>query len=544
MSRPHRRTLLVALLAVAFVPASPADGASVQVAVDGSIRFASAPGEANDVQAEARSASRAGQAPQYVFTDRGAALQAKSGCVALSPQAAECAVPSGGRTVHIDLGDGDDILRSALPATVDAGPGSDRVDGFGVLDGGPGDDTLLLGDSSDGSADGGPGSDRLIGRGGRDRLDGGPGRDDLSGGPGGDFLIGGPGPNGESDDDRLAGGGGLDLADFSARSDGLTIDLGARTATRPSERDALDSVEQIRGTRGADTITGSAGPDLVYGGGGRDEIRTLGGDDAISDSDASGRASDDLIDGGPGIDKVSYRGRQSGVQVDLAGGRGGEPGERDALRGIEAAIGGAGSDVLLGDAGPNLLASGPGRDRLVGRGGADTLSGNDDDTLQGGPGRDRLIGAVRRTPRWSCGSDIDVFVVWATPADLPVGCERVADLADGNVVDGVPRVAGSQMILRFRCPGRVLRCSPTFRVRGSASRPNRYSAYGTLPVFGGRARDVPVALTRAGRRLLCSRAGYWLEMQVGLLSASVESGGNLAAWRVRAPARGCRELRG
>lgn len=68
-------------------------------------------------------------------------------------------------------------------AAVDAGPGADRVSGYGGNDrirGGPGHD-VLVGGAGDDRLDGGPGNDVIEGRAGDDRVRGGPGRDRCSG---------------------------------------------------------------------------------------------------------------------------------------------------------------------------------------------------------------------------------------------------------------------------------------------------------------------------------------------------------------------------
>src|SRR5205823_2353447 len=76
-----------------------------------------------------------------------------------------------------------------------------------ILDGGKGDDSLVLGVAMPGSLLlGGDGNDTLIGADGDDNLQGGAGRDRLYGGGG---------------QDRLSGGGGNDFLDAGSGSDRL-----------------------------------------------------------------------------------------------------------------------------------------------------------------------------------------------------------------------------------------------------------------------------------------------------------------------------------
>lgn len=112
-----------------------------------------------------------------------------------------------------------------------------------VIDGGAGDDSIVLGSGVPGTVlVGGAGNDILIGSDGNDTLNGGAGRDRL--------LAGGG-------DDRVSGGGGNDFLDAGS---------------------------------GADRLYGDSGTDQLFAGAGNDYL--VGG----SDADAS--------DGGPGTDRA------------------------------------------------------------------------------------------------------------------------------------------------------------------------------------------------------------------------------------------------
>lgn len=152
----------------------------------------------------------------------------------------------------------------------------------------------------------------------------------------------------------------------------------------------------VDGGSGHDRLAGSPFADALYGGRGRDVMRGNEGDDVLRDSrlpgltlpEYEGRsfppgpgppepvpAERDVFDGGLGTDTLSYEGRRRGVTADLArtDRHAGAPGERDALRGLEAVVGGSGADRLFGDGAANALSGSDGDDLLVGRAGDDQL---------------------------------------------------------------------------------------------------------------------------------------------------------------------------
>ena len=124
--------------------------------------------------------------------------------------------------IVIDGGDGDDSIVLGVGMM-----GSVLVGGAGrdTLIGADGDDTLLGGAGPD-RLYGGGGQDFLSGQGHNDFLDGGSGSDRLYGDAGNDILLGGSG------NDRLWGGSGAD-----------TLDGG--TGTDRAERDSLDETREI-----------------------------------------------------------------------------------------------------------------------------------------------------------------------------------------------------------------------------------------------------------------------------------------------------------
>lgn len=213
-----------------------------------------------------------------------------------------------GFTLGIDLGDGDDVLRSsgfhgAEGLRADLGPGSDQADwsdsggaGQVLILGGPGDDRVFAADrrgaplvlEGDDGRDilsvapsaplmASPSGESHIGPAGyfAPRLLGGPGNDRLAGGPGADALLGGLGA------DRLRGGPG---------GDGLYGGLG---------NDWLDGgvdADSVHGGPGNDWLdeTADSLPDHLYGDDGRDLIRAW---------------RPDRVNSGRGTDRVELRTR-------------------------------------------------------------------------------------------------------------------------------------------------------------------------------------------------------------------------------------------
>ncbi|QNN64479.1 hypothetical protein H9L12_09130 [Sphingomonas rhizophila] len=174
----------------------------------------------------------------------------------------------------------------------------------------------------------------------------------------------------------LTGGEGVDIADYSTASAGVTVNLtvaGAQT-TGGAGTDTLSGIESINGSIFADALTGNEGANSLFGMEGADTLHAAGGDDFLS-----GGAGDDLIDGGSGTDTASYTGSVSGVTVSLA-------------KAGAQVTGGAGTDTLIGI--ENLIGSSYG-DALTGNSLANTLTGNaGDDTIDGGAGADLMVGGT------------------------------------------------------------------------------------------------------------------------------------------------------
>ena len=310
----------------------------------------------------------------------------------------------------VKTGPGRDLVRGGPgDDNVLAGRGKDVVRGLAGIDslfGGPGDDVLRGGAGSGLGIEGligGPGDDRLIGGPGLDSaqyfdarhgvrvnlrhgIATGRGRDTLRGIEGvvgsnhDDVLIGDAGGNGlfgqagddviragdsgrldrgtsdvlagDDGDDTLIGGPGEDLVIFGRIPVGVTVDLGAGTASGQGV-DSLLGVEGAEGSVENDTLTGGPGRDLL-----------------------AGNLGEDVLDGSGGRDTAIYSDLRGPVEVDLRAGTASDDQKvQDQLTDIENLWGTGAGDVLRGDGGVNHLFGRAGDDLLAGRGGADRLDG-------------------------------------------------------------------------------------------------------------------------------------------------------------------------
>jgi arylsulfatase A-like enzyme/Ca2+-binding RTX toxin-like protein len=110
--------------------------------------------------------------------------------------------------------------------------------------------------------------DTLIGTREDNTLDGRNGNDYLHGGDGDDTLIGGRGADG------LVGGRGQDVADYSGSTAGVAVNLLDGTASGgDAEGDWFWSVEDVTGSKYADTLTGGNVIGTINGGQGADALR-------------------------------------------------------------------------------------------------------------------------------------------------------------------------------------------------------------------------------------------------------------------------------
>jgi Ca2+-binding RTX toxin-like protein len=207
-------------------------------------------------------------------------------------------------------------------------------------------------------ASGGAGDDRLYGGTGTDVMTGDSGDDLLSGGLGDDALTGDLGA------DDLFGGGGDDVV-YGDRAYATSACLSLPQPGCADELHGDDGADQLRGGEWADLYRGGPGNDLLddpSGGGGN-----------ILD----GGTGDDVIDGSSEVmrDVLDYSARGVGVEVDLAAGTGGEPGELDLIANVQDIQGSAGNDKLAGNVRNNRIYGNGGFDTITGGGGTDLCVG-------------------------------------------------------------------------------------------------------------------------------------------------------------------------
>jgi Ca2+-binding RTX toxin-like protein len=114
-------------------------------------------------------------------------------------------------------------------------------------------------------------------------------------------------------DNVLDGSGGNDTASYRYATVGVTASLAtmAAQATGGSGSDTLVSIENLAGSRYADTLTGNGGPNVLDGGGGADTLNGGDGDDTLRVPDLSFQS----LDGGTGTDTLVLTG--TGLTLDL-----------------------------------------------------------------------------------------------------------------------------------------------------------------------------------------------------------------------------------
>lgn len=282
-----------------------------------------------------------------------------------------------------------------------------------VVNGGPGGNTIDLSGVTQAAfaaltsvtAAGAGGGDTIIGSGFADVLSGGAGNDTITGGGGADQLEGG----GDDDVYVLPGGadtindaGGSDTLDFSAASEGVTVDLSldagqVQTLTVSGDTLAITgTIENVVGSPHGDAISGNDAANTLSGGGGADAISGRGGNDIIY-----GQGGNDIIHGD------------------------------------------GGDDIIYGDGGDDILRGGDGDDNLVGGAGTDTVIG--------GAGADIEDGEVKPAADFSAvGGGLEAYLkslqdsldgLFARPLPL-VGDQLAGDVSMANLQISSPTTMG------------------------------------------------------------------------------------------------------
>lgn len=245
----------LAFLFLALSALSPAAVHASSASVDkpnNRLLYIAAAGETNNLGASLSNGT-------YTLTDPGATISPGSGCKTVTPNQVTCTkLPSS--TIDylgVGLGDLNDTVtvNGPIPSGIDAGSGNDTLKGGSV-------------------------SDWLFGSAGDDTLEGGIGADTLS------------------------GGDGNDLADYSGRTNAVTITLNGQPGDgEAGENDNVSSsIDRVTTGSGNDSVTGSALANTLSGGPGNDAISGVGGDDTLD-----GGPGQDSLDGGEGNDRLATR---------------------------------------------------------------------------------------------------------------------------------------------------------------------------------------------------------------------------------------------
>jgi len=348
-------------------------------------------------------------------------------------------------------GDGNDLLYGGLGDDVlGGGLGNDLLfadAGNDSIDGGGGFDWLSFGSSttgliidlSTGTFGGDAAGDtivnveQIIGTGFDDTIIGGAEDNNLGGGAGNDFVDGGDGNDTLSaglGDDTLDGGNGFDIADYSASSGGVNVDLENDIVSGgDAQNDTFLNIEGVLGSTFDDTLYGDIFANLISGGTGNDYLFGDGGADTLF-----GDAGMDTIDGSAGNDVLIFTASTAAISIDLDIGNGtgaGYAGDAsgDIYTGVEVIYATVFNDTVLGNAAFNILIGNAGNDSLTGDAGEDTLTG--------GLGADRLDG----------GTDVDVISYSGSSAGVSVNLTTGAGLggdAQGDVISNVEIVEASE----------------------------------------------------------------------------------------------------
>ncbi|HEY7088368.1 MAG TPA: calcium-binding protein, partial [Tepidisphaeraceae bacterium] len=223
----------------------------------------------------------------------------------------------------------DEILGSSQADSIDGGNQEDDIFGGGGADtihGGAANDFIvgddianstisndqMFGDAGNDTVWGGLGNDTLDGGTGNDLLVGdiGGGNTDTNPGSGNDVLIGGDAATDGQGADTLQGDGGMDTADYTARTSPIKI--------------TFDTVHDDGAAGEGDFVTEST--EIGLGGSGNDTLdgrftsnvgRVLNGQGG-NDTLVSGQGPDTII-GGTGTDSVDYRARTNPIVVTFDG---------------------------------------------------------------------------------------------------------------------------------------------------------------------------------------------------------------------------------
>jgi Ca2+-binding RTX toxin-like protein len=390
---------------------------------------------------------------------------------------------------------GDSLYGTSAGDTISGLGGDDSLKGFGgadYIDGGAGIDTVFYGDSNagvsinlatgrcyGGSAEGDTlvsienvfGSnfnDTITGTSGANQLHGGDGNDVIKGGGGNDLLDGGSGNDilvsdifghstldgGAGDDtfkgsgasDVLLGGAGSDTADFSHMSF-VTISLGDPLpywAGLETPHAQFNSIENLTGSNGQDTLVGNSGSNVLRGLAGQDNLIGGGGADIMY----GGTDSDHYYVDNAGDVVREYVGEGTFDVVWTSTSYALTPGSEIEQFNVEdhdstTAINLTGNEfnnIINGNNGDNIINGGAGADTMNGWKGNDTyVVDNPGDNLfeNFGEGFDTVLTSVN----FAAGLYSEIEVIQATGSanvylQGSLDNNRIIGNAGSNIIDG------------------------------------------------------------------------------------------------------------
>lgn len=313
-----------------------------------------------------------GPGSDFVIGQRGDdELDGGGGADALQPGAGNDLV-RGGATDFDDIRypDATGPIAGSLVTGVVTGMGTDTIEsGVEQIVGGPFDDVI----------EGDDGFNVLIGLAGNDTISA----------LGGDFdaLVGGAG------DDALDGGEGFDFVENyfvdafmspDINPGPLVVDLVAGTSTG-NGTDTLAGIEGANGSMGDDVLVGDDQDNELVGlFEGDDRVDGGGGDDIIDGGEGA-----DNLDGGAGVDTLGFLESPAPITVDLGAAT---DSEGDTFVNFENVIGSFFDDTITGNDAANELGGAGGADQIFGLGGDDVIfGGGGSDGADGGLGTDQCV---------------------------------------------------------------------------------------------------------------------------------------------------------
>ncbi len=326
---------------------------------------------------------------------------------------------------------------------IEGGSGNDTItgdDNNNKLWGGVGNDILYGGKGND-VLNGDGGNDILYGGDGNDTLNGGEGNDTLYGGKGADVFNGGGNEDtvtyqnfrgklaidltyrkasgagsqgdGEAKDDEIGDDveivigaegnttfysgtrtadikiqgttGYTNTVNYSGNGTGSEIYLdGSKTNTGVAAHDSYQNIQDVIGTKGADTIKGNDADNSIQGGEGDDTLLASGGSDILDGGNGSDMADFSHFSHRLNVDWSALTDNTADRVVTTREASGGIASWTTTLKKIERYKFGLGGDSVKGSQADDYLDGGDGDDTLDG--------GDGNDTLIGGEGADSLIG--------------------------------------------------------------------------------------------------------------------------------------------------------